>query len=103
MISIFEMREMVEESRARIAMSTATDKFGLLAEFVEADELVAAAARIHEGYRDVECYSPMPVEGLAGGGRLPSHADAAGRADRRHRRRLGRLRAAVLRRWWTIR
>jgi hypothetical protein len=47
-------------------MSTVTDKFGVLAEFAEADELVAAAVRVHElGYRQVECYSPLPVEGLA--------------------------------------
>lgn len=45
---------------------TATDKFGMVAEFADAEELVAAAARIHElGYRRVECYSPLPVEGLA--------------------------------------
>jgi hypothetical protein len=42
------------------------DLFGLLAEFRSADELVAAAARVHqEGYRDFEAYSPLPVEGLA--------------------------------------
>jgi hypothetical protein len=46
-------------------MSTATDSFGLLAEFVEPDELVEAAARVYEdGYRDFEAYAPMPVEGL---------------------------------------
>jgi hypothetical protein len=47
-------------------MSAAADSFGLLAEFIEPDELVAAAARTHAaGYRDVEAYSPMPVEGLS--------------------------------------
>ncbi|MEX2317055.1 MAG: DUF3341 domain-containing protein [Pirellulales bacterium] len=47
-------------------MKANANSFGLLAEFVEADELVAAAARVHEeGYRRVECYSPLPVEGLA--------------------------------------
>jgi hypothetical protein len=46
-------------------MSTAADSFGLLAEFVEPDELVEAAARVYgEGYRHFEAYSPMPVEGL---------------------------------------
>jgi hypothetical protein len=46
-------------------MSTASEKFGLLAEFVEPDALVEATARIQEaGYRDYEAYSPMPVEGL---------------------------------------
>ncbi len=40
--------------------------YGILAEFDDADELVAAAERVHEaGYRRVEAYSPMPVEGLA--------------------------------------
>jgi hypothetical protein len=47
-------------------LNTATNRFGILAEFVEADELVAAAARVYElGYRQVECYSPLPVEGLS--------------------------------------
>jgi hypothetical protein len=42
------------------------DGFGLLAEFRKPEELVAAAARVHEaGYRNFEAYSPMPVEGLA--------------------------------------
>jgi hypothetical protein len=46
-------------------MSPANDKFGLLAEFVEPDELVEATARIQQaGYRDYEAYAPMPVEGL---------------------------------------
>jgi hypothetical protein len=40
--------------------------FGLLAEFEDADELVAATARTTEaGYRDVEAYAPLPIEGLA--------------------------------------
>jgi Protein of unknown function (DUF3341) len=47
-------------------MSAAADQFGLLAEFADADELVAATARVHaDGYRDVEAYAPFPVEGLA--------------------------------------
>jgi hypothetical protein len=47
-------------------MSHVTPSFGLLAEFVEADDLVAAAARVYDaGYRRFECYSPLPVEGLA--------------------------------------
>jgi hypothetical protein len=47
-------------------MSAPTNYFGILAEFADADELVAAARKIHEaGYRDVEAYSPMPVDGLA--------------------------------------
>jgi hypothetical protein len=40
--------------------------FGILAEFSDADQLVAAATRVHEaGYRRMEAYSPMPIEGLA--------------------------------------
>jgi Protein of unknown function (DUF3341) len=47
-------------------MNQAADSFGLLAEFIEPDDLVAAAARVYdEGYRDFEAYSPMPVEGLS--------------------------------------
>jgi hypothetical protein len=47
-------------------VNASTNSFGLLAEFVEAENLVAAARRVHEaGYRRVECYSPLPVEGLA--------------------------------------
>ena len=46
-------------------MNQSADSFGLLAEFVEPDELVAAAERVYgAGYRDFEAYSPMPVEGL---------------------------------------
>jgi hypothetical protein len=46
-------------------MSAATTSFGLLAEFVEPDELVKAAAQIQaHGYRNFEAYAPMPVEGL---------------------------------------
>lgn len=40
--------------------------FGILAEFSTSEELVEAAARVREaGYREMECYSPLPVEGLA--------------------------------------
>ena len=47
-------------------MKDSADSFGLLAEFVEPDELVAAAARVYQqGSREFEAYSPMPVEGLA--------------------------------------
>ena len=48
-------------------MKSAMHMFGILAEFSDADELVAATTRVHEaGYRRIEAYSPMPVEGLAG-------------------------------------
>lgn len=47
-------------------MKSAMHLFGILAEFSDADGLVAAAKRVHEaGYRKIEAYSPMPVEGLA--------------------------------------
>ena len=40
--------------------------YGLLAEFSDPTELVAAARRAHEsGYRKMDAYSPFPVEGLA--------------------------------------
>ena len=40
--------------------------FGLMAEFEEHDELLAAARRAYEeGYRRMDAYSPFPVEGLA--------------------------------------
>jgi hypothetical protein len=47
-------------------MTAPTNYFGVLAEFADADELVAAARDVYRaGYREVEAYSPMPVEGLA--------------------------------------
>lgn len=47
-------------------MTAPANYFGVLAEFADADELVAAAREVHAaGYREVEAYSPMPVEGLA--------------------------------------
>ena len=47
-------------------MTATANYFGILAEFADADELVAAARKVYEaGYRDVEAYSPLPVEGLA--------------------------------------
>ncbi|VTU33531.1 hypothetical protein H4CHR_03233 [Variovorax sp. PBS-H4] len=43
-----------------------TGNWGLMAEFATADELLAAARRVHAvGYRHAEAYSPFPVEGLA--------------------------------------
>ncbi|MGD8328392.1 MAG: DUF3341 domain-containing protein [Acidobacteriota bacterium] len=40
--------------------------FGLLAEFSSADELLAGSRAVHEsGYRRLDAFSPMPVEGLA--------------------------------------
>ena len=40
--------------------------YGLLAEYTEPERLVEAAKRAYgEGYRKMDAYSPMPVEGLA--------------------------------------
>jgi hypothetical protein len=40
--------------------------YGLLAEYTDPDALVAAARRAYgEGYRKMDAYSPMPVDGLA--------------------------------------
>jgi len=40
--------------------------YGLVAEFESPDQLLNAAHRAHEaGYRRVDAFSPMPVEGLA--------------------------------------
>lgn len=42
---------------------TQPQAFGILAEFATSEELVAAAAQVHgEGYREMECYSPLPVD-----------------------------------------
>jgi Protein of unknown function (DUF3341) len=47
-------------------MTATANYFGVLAEFAEAEDLLAAAREVHEaGYREVEAYSPLPVEGLA--------------------------------------
>ncbi len=40
--------------------------YGLMAEFIQPEQLVAAAERARqEGYRKMDAYSPYPVEGLA--------------------------------------
>jgi hypothetical protein len=47
-------------------MTAIANYFGILAEFADADELVSAARKVHEaGYREVEAYSPLPIDGLA--------------------------------------
>jgi hypothetical protein len=47
-------------------MRPRTPIHGVMAEFATADELLAAVRRARaEGYRDVEAYTPYPVEGLA--------------------------------------
>jgi len=40
--------------------------YGLMAEFADADDLLAATRRAHaEGYHRMDAYSPFPIEGLA--------------------------------------
>ncbi len=47
-------------------MSAQIQNFGIVAEFADPEELLRAAAQVHaQGYRRVEAYSPMPVEGLS--------------------------------------
>jgi ActD protein len=49
-----------------MAMAEAPDIYGLLAEFGDAESLrSAAAAATAAGYRRVDAFTPMPVEGLA--------------------------------------
>jgi len=43
-----------------------TGLYGLVAEFAEADELLAAAEKVFgEGYRKIDAYSPFPIHGLS--------------------------------------
>src|SRR5881628_3019041 len=47
-------------------MPTQSSLYGVLAEFNTPDELLAATRRAHEvGYRQMDAYTPFPVEGLA--------------------------------------
>jgi len=47
-------------------MSTPSSVYGLMAEFDNPESLIAAAQRARgEGYRDMDAYTPMPVEGLS--------------------------------------
>lgn len=47
-------------------MSPRGDIYGLMAEFEEQDQVVAAARRAYAcGYRRMDAYSPFPVQGLA--------------------------------------
>jgi ActD protein len=40
--------------------------YGLMAEFISPEDLLAAARRTHqEGYRRMDAYSPLPIEGLS--------------------------------------
>jgi len=47
-------------------MPTETELYGIMAEFDEPESLIQAAQRVREaGYRNMDAYTPMPVEGLA--------------------------------------
>lgn len=47
-------------------MSQTGDRYGLMAEYAAAEQLVAAAGAAHRhGYRRLDGYSPFPVPGLA--------------------------------------
>ena len=62
--------------------------YGLLAEFETPDELLKAAQRTHDaGYKSIDAFSPLPVEGLGGSDRIPRD-DSSG--CRLHRRIAGR-------------
>ncbi len=54
---------MVTETKASAQLERV---YGLMAEFDQPEPLLAAAHRAREaGYRHMDAYSPMPVEGLA--------------------------------------
>lgn len=43
-----------------------TSLYGLMAEFKDSESLLAATHRAHEaGYRKIDAYTPVPIEGLA--------------------------------------
>ena len=70
-ISIFEMREVVHRTGAgacsrRLGLPAKSRLHGLMAEFDTPEALLAAGRAAREaGYRDMDAYTPMPVEGLA--------------------------------------
>jgi hypothetical protein len=65
-------------------MNTESELYGLMAEFDDPEELLAATRRAYaEGYRKMDAYTPFPVHGLAEalghrGVRLPRIALAGG-------------------------
>jgi hypothetical protein len=113
-ISIAEMRELVVETdeharrhdspddgrpwRGRAAMKKLKpDLYGVMAEFTDAERLLEAAHRTYaQGYRRLDAYSPVPVEGAGRGHRVRPEPAPAGRPPGRHpRRRRGVLHAVV--------
>ncbi len=67
--------------------------YGLMAEFDNPSALVAAAREAHAaGYRQMDAYTPFPVEELNEALGLGAHGRGGDRVDRwHHRRRLGYL------------
>src|SRR5689334_13195640 len=58
--------EMIRFNLMTMHATSAKVIYGLMAEFANAEQLVAAAQRVYTlGYRKLEAYSPVPVEGLA--------------------------------------
>ena len=72
--------------------------YGVLAEFETPEALVEAARsrRAREGYRDLDAFTPFPVEELTTVLRLRDPARAVARIVRRLLRRGARARNAVL-------
>ena len=47
-------------------MTPRSSQYGMIAQFADADALLAAAQQVREaGYRHVEAYTPFPIEGLS--------------------------------------
>ncbi len=71
--------------------------YGLMAEFEHPDELVNAAHRAFSaGYRNMEGYSPMPIEGLSDALGFKRHFVSLGGADRRDHGHARRVHADVV-------
>jgi hypothetical protein len=68
---VIEQQEIAPRTVPQAEVETALEPlpkkvFGLMAEFNEHDQLLKAARRTFgEGYREIDAYSPFPIEGLA--------------------------------------
>ena len=72
--------------------------YGLMAEFEHTEDVLEAARSAHEaGYRQMDAYTPFPVEGLPEAHAYCAEPAAADRPDRRPRRRHRRILHDVLR------